>query len=244
MSKNRAFDDKLTSLGFLACGLAHDIGNFTTAIAVTAQMLKSQHSKDVVTREHCDRILLACRRLGELAHDILNFIKTDSTTTTRFSLNQIVEEAAPLLELLGVSIRIDVEEDLAPIEGNRSLIYVALMNLCINAANALKPSGIVTLRTRNLRRQPRDYVRVTIIDDGIGMPEEVAERAFEPLFTARPDGGGTGMGLAIVRRVIEEHRGEIQLSSVPDQGTVVDVTFPAVDPPLTRLSRHPQRTPT
>jgi len=227
MSGQRELDDKLNSLGFLACGLAHDIGNFISAIAVTAAMIKRQHPDETVTQMHCDRIHLACDKISELAHGVIDYVKSDEAPDASFSLNQIVHEAALLLETLQVPVCIDLEPDLTPIRGDRSLVYVALMNLCTNAAQALQQSGSIRVCTRNVSRPAGPGVRITIVDDGIGMSEEVVRRAFEPLFTARPDGGGTGMGLAIVRRIIAEHGGEISLASVPGDGTRVDVTFPA-----------------
>ena len=122
---------------------------------------------------------------------------------------------------------VDLEPELRAIRGDASALTNAFMNLCVNAVDAMPGGGNLTLRTRNV---DSDWIEVAVIDTGTGMPREVLDRALEPFFTTKEVGKSTGLGLSMVYSTVRAHKGQIEISSHPGQGTMVRMRFPVCEP--------------
>jgi signal transduction histidine kinase len=131
-------------------------------------------------------------------------------------------------EARSVSYDVEVQPNLPPVHMDRRLIRQALVNVAVNALQAMPQGGTVRVRCRRELHDNRDHVRIGISDQGMGIPTELLHRVFEPFFTTKAQ--GTGLGLAVVRRILEEHRGEIAVDSAPGRGTTFTIRLPFLPP--------------
>ncbi len=217
---------RLESLGRLASGVAHDMNNVLAAIQATAELLQSHQPEGGPLTRSLGLILMATGRGRDLVRGLTAFARKGlSEAPEELDLNELVREEAALLErtlLMRVKVTVDLAPDLPQIRGARSSLGNALMNLCVNAVDAMPRGGVLTLRTG-----ARDgWVTIAIEDTGEGMSPEVLARATEPFFTTKPVGKGTGLGLATVRGVIEAHGGHLDLESEVGRGTRITLRLP------------------
>ncbi|MCE1204672.1 MAG: PAS domain S-box protein [Holophagaceae bacterium] len=218
---------KLESLGSLAGGVAHDMNNVLGAIlGLASAHVESQPAGSPAQRAF-STIVKAAERGGNMLKGLLSFARQNSAEQQDLDLNAIIREEVRLLErttLSKVRLTMDLDPDLQLIQGEPGALTHALMNLCVNAVDAMPETGTLTLRTRNL---PGRWVEVQVQDTGTGMPKEVLDRALDPFFTTKEVGKGTGLGLSIVYSTVKTHQGEMELRSEPGQGTCVVLRFPA-----------------
>jgi PAS domain S-box-containing protein len=246
---------KMEAIGTLAGGVAHDINNILGAIMGLASLLKEQLPGDDPCQPDLDSILSACERGHDLTRNLLGFARRGKVQTVRVSLNRAVEEVA---ELLGrtISRRISVSTHLAPdlaeIEGDPGQMNHVLLNLALNAVDAMQGKGVLTFTTRNAvldetqlgstpHLKPGAYVSVTVGDTGVGMDTETLEHAFEPFFTTKEPGHGTGLGLSMVYGTANNHGGRVFIESVLDRGTRVTLQLPAAAPAPHAATGSPSR---
>jgi PAS domain S-box-containing protein len=218
---------KQESLGALAGGVAHDMNNVLGAILSLASAHRAQVEPPDPLAASCETIISACLRGRDVVKSLLYFARKDLEEVRAVSLNVLVREVVQLLAhttLQRVRLETALEEGLRPVLGDAGALTHALMNLCLNAMDAMPAGGTLTLKTENLGE---DQVRVTVTDTGEGMSAEVRDRACEPFFTTKPVGKGTGLGLAMVFGTVKAHGGTVELSSAPGQGTAAILTFPA-----------------
>ncbi len=218
---------KMESLGNLAGGIAHDMNNVLGAIRVLASASLTNHPVGSAEYRTFEIINNATERGGKMVQSLLGFARQSPAEERELNLNAIIEEEAILLErtlLAKVRIELALEDGLPSIRGDASAISNAVMNLCINAFDAMPESGTLTLRTRNRGTT----VELEVQDTGVGMPKEILERAMDPFFTTKPVGKGTGLGLSLVYAMVTAHKGRMDLHSEPGRGTVVKLVFPAV----------------
>ena len=218
---------KMESLGVLAGGVAHDMNNVLGAILALASTHLAHVPETHALYPSLKTIRDAAIRGGDMVKRLLAFARQTPSEKQEINLNALLLEVARLLErttLAKVHLDMDLTEDLHPILGDGSALSHALMNLCVNAVDAMSDRGILTFRTRNLGM---GQVEVTVEDNGCGMPKEVLERAMDPFFTTKAAGKGTGLGLALVFATVSAHDGRLSLQSEPGQGTRVTMTFPA-----------------
>ena len=217
---------KMESLGTLAGGIAHDMNNVLGAILGIASANILVQPPGSPAHNSFETIAKAATRGGEMVRGLLSFARQTPAEERALNLNVILQEEASLLErttLARVDVRLDLEPDLHPIRGDAGALSHALMNLCINAVDAMPDSGTLSLSTRNVGR---GWVEVIVVDTGIGMPKEVLERAMDPFFTTKGAGKGTGLGLSMVYKAVQAHGGQIEIQSKPSQGTQVKLRFP------------------
>ena len=221
---------KLESLGSLASGVAHDMNNVLAAIQIVAEVMQDGQTRDAETLSGLEVIGKATARGRNLVQSLTNFARKDLNAPEPVDLNQVVREEADLLDrtlLKKVKVAIQLEPGLPALMGERGPLGNALMNLCVNAVDAMPRGGTLTIRTRRLGAE---QLELTVEDTGEGMPLQVQARALEPFFTTKPQGKGTGLGLAMVHGIVKAHRGVLQITSNVGVGTVIRATFPALPP--------------
>ncbi|MBD3239886.1 MAG: response regulator [Chitinivibrionales bacterium] len=232
---------KMESIGKLAGGVAHDFNNQLSAIMGYADLLKESLPQGSREQDRARRIGVAARRSADLTHQLLAFARKGKYRIEQIDMHAMVDEVVQLLKH-SIDKRITVVRELGAerctIDGDPSLIQNALLNVAINARDAMPDGGTLTFRTRNVvldqesvnarphAVDPGDYCRLDIIDTGCGMTDEVARMAFEPFFTTKGTGKGTGMGLAAAYGTIKGHAGTIDLQSAPGHGTTVIIHLP------------------
>ncbi len=218
---------RLESLGALSGGIAHDLNNILTPIAMGAEILHQSVSDDAQAGI-LETIRSCCERGAELIRQILTFARGKRQTEPVFDLGKLLRDLHTTLEHLFprvIKIEFDVPDDLHDARGHYTQIYQVVMNLAVNARDAMPRGGRLRMQASNLHDPPRVEVRVS--DTGIGIPEEHQERIFEPFFTTKGSLHGTGLGLATVARILEEHHGTIQVESQVQGGTCFIFTLPA-----------------
>ncbi len=232
---------KMEAVGTLAGGIAHEFNNLLTAILGFASILQMQASPGTPQWKSLKMIEKSARRAAELTNQLLGFARKGPRDIREISVN---ETAAPVLSIVRHTFdrAVAIEEDLFPglwtIDGDSGQLEQILLNLCINARDAMPSGGTLSVRTRNVELEsPRPllagsltqgrWVRLTVTDTGTGIPEEILERIFEPFFTTKEPGKGTGMGLSLVYGIVQSHGGGIDVESSPDSGTSFHVYFPA-----------------
>ena len=219
---------KMDSLGSLAGGVAHDMNNVLGAILATATAHLHVLVEDSPVRRGFDTIAQAAARGGSLVRSLLNFARQSPAEAFELDLNAILREEVKLLEyttLARIRLELDLAPELRPIRGDASALTHAIMNLCVNAVDAMAEGGTLILRTRNLSTS---WIEVLVEDDGCGMTEDVRAKALDPFFTTKGLGQGTGLGLSLVYSTVKAHQGELELQSAPGRGTQVRLRFPAL----------------
>lgn len=227
---------KLQAVGQLAGGIAHDFNNLLTAIVGALDLLRSRMpaGQDSLVRL-VDNALQAAERGGKLTGQLLAFSRRQRLLPTPTDLNLTVVALSNLLgSTLGRSIRIqtDLVQDLWPAMVDSGQIEAAIINLAINARDAMPEGGILTISTRNVTQgaggtvPPGEYVAVRVSDTGTGMSPDVAARVFEPFFTTKGPGRGSGLGLSQVHGLATQSGGDVRIESRPGEGTTVTLLVP------------------
>ena len=220
---------KMESLGTLAGGVAHDINNVLGAIlGLASAHIRTQPSGSPLHRS-LSTICKATERGGKMVQSLLSFARQSPAENNSLDMNGIVRGQVALLErttLAKVHLEMDLEANLRPILGDASALSNALMNICVNAVDAMPDNGTLTLHTHNVEN---GWIELVVKDNGMGMPKEVLERAMEPFFTTKETGKGTGLGLSMVFSTVKAHRGQLAIESEPGKGTRVYLRFPASD---------------
>jgi len=231
---------KLEAVGRLAGGVAHDFNNLLTAISGYGEVALSQLPAEAPVREDVQEMLRASERAAALTRQLLAFSRRQALRREALDVNAIVRDTTGLLgRVLGADVRLvtKLEPALPPVLADTGQIEQLVMNLALNARDALPAGGEIMLSTRadeldqsGARRfvgaKPGRYVRVEVCDDGVGMDEPTRARVFEPFFTTKPPGKGTGLGLAIVYGIVQQNDGHILVESAPGRGTRFEILFP------------------
>jgi nitrogen-specific signal transduction histidine kinase/ActR/RegA family two-component response regulator len=239
---------KMQAIGTLAGGIAHDFNNILTAILGYTELAMEERKQDRVLREYLQGVLTAGHRAKDLVQQILAFSRQTEPVRTPIQAHLLIREVLGLLRAVLPST-ITIQPVIATYAGavlaDPTQIQQVVLNLCMNAAHAMRESdGVIEVRlepvdlptdhttvTAVLRAGP--YVRLIVRDTGHGMAPEILERIFEPFFTTKQMGEGTGMGLAVVHGIVTSHGGGITVESTPGQGTTFAVYLPRLVAPTT-----------
>ncbi len=230
---------KLESLGTLAGGVAHNINNVLAVIMSTASAREMQtgSTDDLKAYRIIDR---ACKRGRDVVKSLMQFARPSLYNVNPVDLHALLSELHKLLESTHQN-RVKVVEAFSSepvwVQGNAGTLSSALMNLCLNAMDALPAGGTLTLRTT---ASVEGWAVLSVEDNGEGMTPEVLEKAMEPFFTTKEVGKGTGLGLSRAHGVIKAHGGILELSSQPGQGTVVAIRLPRIPTPVQAEALDPQ----
>ncbi len=244
---------KMEAIGRLAGGVAHDMNNVLGAIMGSASVLSNETGSKNPISEDVKNILSACLKGRDLTRDLLGFAHKGKYVNENVSLNRIAQKTRALLARTfpkKITVELLLDSELKPVEGDPSQIEHALMNVCINASDAMQGEGTLTIATNNAVLSPgRDarlkqlplgnFVELRVADTGAGMGRETLKMVFEPFFTTKPKGKGTGLGLSMVYGAIKNHGGAVYLDSRPGEGTVVTFLLPAA--PLQKNLEHKKR---
>jgi PAS domain S-box-containing protein len=218
--------ERLASLGLLAAGVAHEVNTPVTGISSYAQMLLEDLPHDDPRREILEKIEAQTRRVSNIANSLLNMAQPQRTAFESLSVTENVNEVLRLFEpqIRGRGIRLEtsLQPDVPEIRGHRGKLQQVLLNLLLNARDAIGEEGTITLSSRSEGAN----VIVEVTDDGAGIAEEDRRRIFDPFFTTKGRGQGTGLGLSISYGIIREHEGEIEVESRPGEFTRFRVTLP------------------
>ncbi|HYL84812.1 MAG TPA: ATP-binding protein [Candidatus Angelobacter sp.] len=236
---------KMEAIGTLAGGVAHDFNNILMVISGYGSVLNEALASDPKLRAHVEQIQKAAERAASLTRQLLAFSRKQAIQPTPLNLNSVVTSIEKLLHrLIGEHITISTRLDskLGTILADPGQIEQVILNLAINARDAMPDGGRLTLETRNTQIQdsttapknlkPGPHVELVVSDTGVGMSLEVQARIFEPFFTTKPLGKGTGLGLSTVYGIVEQANGHITFTSQPGGGTTFRVYLPRVDSAL------------
>ncbi|MBN2525365.1 MAG: response regulator [Deltaproteobacteria bacterium] len=215
---------RMESIGRLAGGIAHDMNNILNAIVSASFALKSQIKDMQTTDEDFDTIDHACSQGAQLTRNLLGFARKSDIRHEIFSVNDVVDSVLSIIHRTAPrSIHITTHLSQPPIvmEGDSGQIESALMNLCLNALDAMGSRGTIEIKTE---AHDSDF-SLSISDSGAGIDASVRDKMFEPFFTTKPVGKGTGLGLAMVYAAVKNHGGKISVKSTPGVGTTMKITF-------------------
>jgi PAS domain S-box-containing protein len=220
--------DKLSSIGLLAAGVAHEVNTPLAVISSYAQMLSKQVAGDEQKSRMLEKISGQTFRASEIVNSLLNFSRTWTSDLAEVKINAVIEETLALLEhqlrKAGIKVTTDLDPRLETIRGNQGKLQQVFLNLFLNARDAMEPSGVLQVITR----QSEKGIGVDVIDTGHGIAPEHMGRIYDPFFTTKGVKKGTGLGLSVTYGIIQEHGGAIEAISRPGEGTCFHLEFPVV----------------
>ncbi len=231
---------KLEALGTLAGGIAHDLNNVLTPIMGGAQLSLMEIDAGHPIHDNLRTIEDGVQKAADLIHQILAFSRKQVLTTVPLNLTFLIHDFANMLRRLireDINIAFNLEDPLWTIDGDKNQMEQILINLVVNARDAISGSGEITIETvnksllkndpvmKNLRLDPGDYVILSVSDSGHGMDSETLGRIFDPFFTTKDPGRGTGLGLSTAYGIVKQHGGDILVDSIPGKGTRFDIYF-------------------
>jgi PAS domain S-box-containing protein len=228
---------KMEALGQLTGGIAHDFNNLLTVVVGGLDII-SKRADDQKLKRYADNALAAAERGARLTGQLLAFSRVQRLEVTPTYVAPLIQNMRPLLRNVlgpGIEKRFDLDEVMMPVMADPTQLEVAILNLAINARDAMPDGGMLTFATKPVRveddpdLEDGDYVELTISDTGVGMPPEVAERAFEPFFTTKEVGKGTGLGLSMVYGMARQSGGTARIESSAGKGTTVKLLFRKAD---------------
>ena len=234
---------KMEAVGTLAGGIAHDFNNILSAIVGYAELALDDALEGGASPEDIKRILGAAERARELIRQILAFSRKVSFEPKPLNLNRLISDTVSIIKRTipkMISVALDLEPDLGLINGDPTQMEQVLLNLAANAQDAMPGGGVLAIKTENLSLDegsassrldapPGEYVRITVSDTGEGMPPYVQEHIFEPFFTSKEVGKGTGLGLASVYGIVQGHEGRITCRSRAGAGTTFEIYLPRLE---------------
>jgi two-component system, cell cycle sensor histidine kinase and response regulator CckA len=234
---------RLESIGTLASGIAHDLNNILTPILAVSQLLPLKYPSIYEQDMHLLEILEdSAKRGADLVKQVLSFARGMEGKRITLQLKHLLKEVITILKETfpkSIEIRTNLAQDLWMVYGDSTQLHQVLMNLCVNARDAMLNGGTLSIAAENLfvdenyarmnlEAKTGAYTVVTVTDTGVGIPPEIIDRIFEPFFTTKEHGKGTGLGLSTVIGIVKSHGGFVNVYSEPGSGTCFKVYFPAV----------------
>ena len=228
MEEQMTQTEKLTSLGLLAAGVAHEVNTPLAVISNYIQMLAKQMPEGDPRQGIIEKIVKQTFRASEIVNNLLNFSRTSATELADIDVNRVVEETLSLvahpLKTSQIQVVKQLGATLPAVRGSANKLQQVFLNLFLNARDAMPGGGMLEVRTT----AHNGSVEVEVVDTGAGIPREHIHRIFDPFFTTKASGRGTGLGLSVSYGIIKEHAGKIDVRSTPGKGTSFHVEFPAV----------------
>ncbi len=231
---------KMESMGTLAGGIAHDFNNILTGILGYASLLKIKINRANPMYDDVDTIEKSAIQAARLTQQLLTFSRSGSYQPQVINVNKTIKAILSILART-ISKKIHIQKSFAPdlwtIEADPSQIEQVVLNICVNARDAMPDGGKLSITTENLDCRDNDqerhtegkYVKISIADTGEGISEKIQSKIFDPFFTTKDADRGTGLGLAVAYGVIKKHRGDIEIHSRPGKGSTFDILLPISD---------------
>ncbi len=232
-------NQRVEHIGMLASGIAHDMNNVLTPIMASLEMLKQQ-LVDEKSQKRISMLESSAHRGKALMEQILLFARGQEGEMSVLDLRQVIKDIANLIEQTfpkNISVDVVLERNLSLIRGNSTQLHQVLLNLVVNARDAMPNGGKITIslapafvsaanaRT-NIDASPGNFLLLTVSDTGVGIPQEHLDKIFDPFFTTKPEGKGTGLGLSTVLSIIRAHKGFVEIDSTPNVGTSFKIYLP------------------
>ncbi len=236
---------KMDAVGQLAAGIAHDFNNLLQAIAGYTEICQSECDLGPgIASDSLEEILRATERAAALTRQLLTFSRKHDLNREAIEFAGLVDDLLRMLRpLLGERVEVvrHFEGDLWAVDGDRSQIEQILVNLCVNACDAMPEGGRLSIGAENVRLDedacralpeaiPGPYLKLQVRDEGCGIPDAIKDRVFDPFFTSKGVGQGSGLGLSVVYAIVQRHRGAVSLESEVGEGTTVTIHLPACEP--------------
>jgi signal transduction histidine kinase len=238
---------KVETIGTLTSGIAHDFNNVLAAILACATYVKQRTDPRTESYRYLEATEASAHRGAALTKQLLSFARREAPRKVVLDLNTLIEQTLKMLERSfdkSILFHKQLARDLRPVEADPSQLEQVILNIAVNARDAMPDGGIFTISTRNARLAPDmpprpplelpagDYVVLAFRDTGHGMDAKTLKRIFEPFFTTKRPGKGTGLGLSVVVGIIRSFGGEVRVESQPGKGTLFEFYLPATNKPL------------
>jgi len=218
--------EKLSSIGLLAAGVAHEVNTPLAVISSQAQILQKQMPPDDPMARTVDKIIKQSFRASEIVNNLLKFSRVSGSEYAELDLNRIIRETLslvePMLRASNISLNAQLSPSVPPLFGNSGKLQQVFMNLIMNARDAMPRGGDLTLATEC----ENSTIHVEVSDSGVGIPPDHLSKIFDPFFTTKSKSRGTGLGLAVTYGIIREHSGKIEVESALGRGTTFRLEFP------------------
>jgi PAS domain S-box-containing protein len=232
LEKQLLRSEKLSSLGKLSAGIAHEINQPLTGVLTFAHLLLKKFKDDEKTRKDLEIIVRETTRIRGIVQGILDFAREMPMQKKPRIIHEILDQTLEIIihqqRFFGITLEKDYAPDMRPIVVDSNLMEQVFMNIILNALDAMKGSGTLTIRTRDFT----DAVEIEFQDTGLGMPEDMLDKIFDPFFTTKEstEGMGMGLGLAVSYGIVKNHNGEITVVSRKDQGSTFTIRLPREAP--------------
>ena len=248
MQEQLLHSQKMESVGVLAGGVAHNFNNILTTILSYACSISESGKIDRESRQKLLIIEKASRKAGVIVSNLMNFARGSEKEGVIFDLNGVIMDTLQIFEGVirrNIVLSSDLWENLPHVEGDPDKIEQVLMNLFVNARDAMPEGGAITVKTSLAEIAgesssnpsaigPRKYILLTVADTGCGIDKGIREKIFDPFFTTKKKGKGSGLGLASVYGIVKEHNGHITVNSNAGKGTIFSIYFPVIKQPYLR----------
>jgi signal transduction histidine kinase len=227
--------EKMAGLGRLAAGVAHEINNPMSGIMLYANLVQEELGHDHPLANDLQTIILEAERCKVIVADLLEFSHQTTYEMELVDLNEVIQKTLTILQHQPLFQNITIIRELDPllpgIYGNSIRLNQVVMNIVVNAAQAMEGKGELRIISRS--RANQDINEIVIHDTGPGIKNELLEKIFDPFFTTKATGDGTGLGLSVSYAIVKEHKGSIRVASTPETGTTFTLRFPVVMETLT-----------
>ncbi|MFA4829584.1 MAG: PAS domain S-box protein [Thermodesulfovibrionales bacterium] len=231
---------KMESVGTLAGGIAHDFNNVLTGILGQVELMRMTDGLEEKTIKRLNIIESAARRVSVTISKLLGFARRRSYEILPFDINEVIKDTVKLLEKVvdkKINIRLELGDNIPLIECDVNQMEQVIMNLIVNARDAMPDGGVILIKTGYVNTEkrmpeippyinPGEYILLRVSDSGCGMPEDIIDKIFEPFFTTKDYGKGTGLGLFMVYGIIKDHGGYLSVKSKINKGSVFDIYMP------------------
>ena len=234
------YSQRMEAVGRLAAGVAHEYNNLIQAIMGYTQFAQRSLPADTDAFQDLDQVLSISNRAATLTHQLLDFSRQDTIRPLTIDVAKVIEDLTSLVRTCvpqSIDVRIDVRDGESILHADPGLLQQVLMNICVNALDAMDAVGTLRIASQKVSftgesaisgpaLKPGDYIQLSIADTGTGIPPKLKERIFEPFFTTKDVGKGTGMGLAMVFGVVQQHGGAVCVDSSVNEGATFHIYLP------------------